>query len=173
MNNLLCPFRVKVQGHEEGRIYPPLLMLKYGEVTQEDIEANVEVLLTFIVEYEMENSLSHAIEVGQKFFSFYLLCFTCVSWQQFCLSHYVQTVPAATLYLFPSYLSMLNLKPHVHWYLFFLSPSLPPLPAAILCLPTVPILLFSILSLREKYVRSQFSIFRLGCGMENSNFDSW
>jgi hypothetical protein len=35
---------VKVRGHEEeGRIYPPLLMLKYGEVTQEDIEANVEV----------------------------------------------------------------------------------------------------------------------------------
>jgi hypothetical protein len=69
-----------VQGHEEeGRIYPPLLILKYGEVTQEDIEANVEVLLTFIVEYEMENSVSYAIEVGQKFFSLYPLCFICVS----------------------------------------------------------------------------------------------
>lgn len=80
MNNLLCPFRVKVQGHEEeGRIYPPLLMLKYGEVTQEDIEANVEVSLTFSVEYEMENSVSHSIEVGHKFLSFYPLCFTSVS----------------------------------------------------------------------------------------------
>jgi hypothetical protein len=56
---------VKVQGHEqEGQIYPPLLVLKYGEVTQEDIEANVEVPLTFNVEYEMENTVSHAIEVG-------------------------------------------------------------------------------------------------------------
>jgi len=76
----VCPFRVKVRGHEEeGRIYPPLLMLKYGEVTQEDIEANVEVSLTFSVEYEMENSVSHAIEVRQKFLSFYSLCFTYVS----------------------------------------------------------------------------------------------
>jgi len=54
-------------------------MLKYGEVTQEDIEANVEVSLTFSIEYEMENSVSHAIEVGHKFLSFYLLCFTSVS----------------------------------------------------------------------------------------------
>jgi hypothetical protein len=54
-----------VQGHEEeGRIYPPLLVLRYGEVTHEDIEANVEVPFTFSVEYEMENSVSHAIEVG-------------------------------------------------------------------------------------------------------------
>lgn len=54
-----------MQGHEEeGRIYPPFLVLKYGEVTQEDIEANVEVPFTFSVEYEMENSMSHAIEVG-------------------------------------------------------------------------------------------------------------
>jgi hypothetical protein len=56
---------VKVQGHkEEGQIYPPLLVLKYGEVTQEDTEANVEVPFTFSVEYEMENSMLHAIEVG-------------------------------------------------------------------------------------------------------------
>lgn len=54
-----------MQGHEEeGRIYPPLLVLKYGEVKQEDIEANVEVPFTFSVEYEMENSMSHAVEVG-------------------------------------------------------------------------------------------------------------
>lgn len=69
-----------MRGHEEeGQIYPPLLMLKYGEVTQEDIEANVEISLTFSVEYEMENSVSHAIEVGQKFLSFSLLCLTYVS----------------------------------------------------------------------------------------------
>jgi hypothetical protein len=70
---------VKVRGHEEeGQIYPPLLVLKYGELTQEDIEVNVEVTFTFSVEYEMENSVSHAIEVGQKFLFFYPLCFTCV-----------------------------------------------------------------------------------------------
>jgi hypothetical protein len=60
---------VKVRGREEeGQIYPPLLVLKYGEVTQEDIEANVEVPFTFSVEYEMESSVSRAIEVGQVFF---------------------------------------------------------------------------------------------------------
>jgi hypothetical protein len=56
---------VKVRGHkEEGQIYPPLLVLKYGEITQDDTETNAEVPFTFSVEYEMENSMSHAIEVG-------------------------------------------------------------------------------------------------------------
>jgi hypothetical protein len=56
---------VKVRGHEgEGQVYPPLLVLKYGEITQEDIETNAGVPLAFNVEYEMENSMSHAIEVG-------------------------------------------------------------------------------------------------------------
>lgn len=62
---MLCYYRVKVRGHEgEGQIYPPLLVLKYGEITQEDIETNAEVPFAFNVEYEMENSVSHAIEVG-------------------------------------------------------------------------------------------------------------
>jgi hypothetical protein len=39
-------------------------VLKYGEITQEDIETNAEVPFAFNVEYEMENSVSHAIEVG-------------------------------------------------------------------------------------------------------------
>lgn len=56
--------RVKVRGHEEeGQIYPPLLVLKYGEITQEDSDSSAEVPFTFSVEYEMENSMSHAIEV--------------------------------------------------------------------------------------------------------------
>ncbi|PSN51036.1 hypothetical protein C0J52_15421 [Blattella germanica] len=42
--------RVKVQSHEEeGRIYPPLLVLKYGEVNQQEIDENVEVSLSFKV----------------------------------------------------------------------------------------------------------------------------
>ncbi|KAJ4448147.1 hypothetical protein ANN_10160, partial [Periplaneta americana] len=60
-----CTLRVKIQEREEeGRIYPPLLVLKYGEITQEDIESDTHVSLTFSVEYEMDNSLSHAIEVS-------------------------------------------------------------------------------------------------------------
>jgi hypothetical protein len=56
---------VKVRGREdEGQIYPPLLVLKSGEITQEDIETYAEVPFSFSVEYEMENSMSHAIEVG-------------------------------------------------------------------------------------------------------------
>nr|CAD7441633.1 unnamed protein product [Timema bartmani] len=57
--------RVKVQGpKEEGRIYPPLLVVEYGELTQEDIQANVPVALHFSVDYNMDNDLYHAIEVS-------------------------------------------------------------------------------------------------------------
>nr|CAD7394278.1 unnamed protein product [Timema cristinae] len=57
--------RVKVQGpKEEGRIYPPLLVVEYGELTQEDIQANVPVALHFSVDYNMDNNLYHAIEVS-------------------------------------------------------------------------------------------------------------
>ncbi|KAJ9575177.1 hypothetical protein L9F63_025870, partial [Diploptera punctata] len=59
-----CVLRVKVRGREEGRIYPPLLILKYGEVNQQDIDDNVELSVSFKVEYEMENSMSHSIEVS-------------------------------------------------------------------------------------------------------------
>ena len=64
-SNLLHFHRVSVRGHkEEGQIYPPLLLIKYGEVNQQDIDDNVEVPISFQVEYEMENSMSHAIEVS-------------------------------------------------------------------------------------------------------------
>jgi hypothetical protein len=60
-------YRVKVRGHEEeGQIYPPLLVIEYGEITKEDIETDAEVPFAFSVEYEMENSMSHAIEVGTQ-----------------------------------------------------------------------------------------------------------
>jgi len=169
-------------------------MLKYGEVTQEDIQANVEVSLTFSIEYEMENSVSHAIEVGQKFPSFYPLCFTSVSWQHFCLSLYVQTIPAATLRLLhsliylcstlspmstdtsSSYLPLFHLFQLLSWpylYLYICVPLCSTCSAVTLCLLTIPILLCSILSFTGKYVRSKCSVVRLGCGMYNPGFESW
>lgn len=58
---------VRLQGtEEEGKIYVPYLIVDYGELTREEIEKNVLVSLKFEVHYEMDNTLSHALEVQHK-----------------------------------------------------------------------------------------------------------
>ncbi|KAK6624732.1 hypothetical protein RUM44_011592 [Polyplax serrata] len=61
---------VKLVGQEEeGKIFVPYLDVNYGEITREEIERGDLVSLSFSVVYEMDNSLSHALEVSMGVFS--------------------------------------------------------------------------------------------------------
>lgn len=71
--------RVKVQeSPEEGKIYPPLLIVEYGELTENDVAANLPVKIKFEVEYNMENRITYIMDVCILIFSNSL--YLSVSW---------------------------------------------------------------------------------------------
>ena len=73
-----------------------------------------------------------------------------------------------------SYLPLFHLFQLLPWpylYLCFYVPLCSTCSAANLCLLTFLILKCSILSLTGKYARSKCSVVRLGCGMDNPNFE--
>ena len=59
-------------GNEKGRVYPPLLIIEYGELTSESIQKNDMVQLHFKVSFEMDSNMTHAIEVSNPVIA---LCF--------------------------------------------------------------------------------------------------
>ncbi|XP_049787619.1 meckelin isoform X2 [Schistocerca cancellata] len=60
-----CKLRVKLQGSEGGgRIYPPLLVIDYGEITEEEIKKDIKVSVSFMIEYEMDSRFAHSVEVA-------------------------------------------------------------------------------------------------------------
>lgn len=44
------------------------MILEYGELTHEDIETNANVEFVFSVDYQMDNDISHIIDVCASFF---------------------------------------------------------------------------------------------------------
>lgn len=50
--------------NEPGKIFPPLLVVKYDELTKEEIAANVEVSVEYKVTYSLaDDEMNSAIEV--------------------------------------------------------------------------------------------------------------
>jgi len=47
----------------EGNIYPPFMVLEYGQITDENISSNAVFPVTFTVEFYMENDILHYIDV--------------------------------------------------------------------------------------------------------------
>lgn len=56
---------------DEGKIYPPFLILEYGELTPDDIGTNTFVQFIFSVDFYMDNDILHIIDVSFLFFIFY------------------------------------------------------------------------------------------------------
>lgn len=56
---------IKVQsGIDIGKVYPPLLIIEYAELSGEQLKNNVMVPLHVDISFESENKLAHAIEVS-------------------------------------------------------------------------------------------------------------
>ena len=62
-------FRVKTrrEKEDEGKIYPPFLILEYGELTNDDIAMNSLINFSFTVDYYMDNDIPHIIDVSNVF----------------------------------------------------------------------------------------------------------
>lgn len=62
---LFC-YRVQAQREieNEGNIYPPFMVLEYGQITDENITSNEMLSVTFTVEFYMENDLLHYVDVS-------------------------------------------------------------------------------------------------------------
>ncbi|KAJ1524437.1 hypothetical protein ONE63_010934 [Megalurothrips usitatus] len=57
--------RVKVQsGNDRGRVYPPLLVVDYAEISAEALQTNLMVPIEFSISFEMDNRVAHSIEVA-------------------------------------------------------------------------------------------------------------
>lgn len=58
-------FRVQAQREieNEGNIYPPFMVLEYGQITNENISLNEVFPVTFTVEFYMENDILHYVDV--------------------------------------------------------------------------------------------------------------
>lgn len=62
---LLYFSRVRVQnGNDKGRVFPPLVVIEYSELSSEALQNNVMVPLQVEISFEMDNNIAHAIEVG-------------------------------------------------------------------------------------------------------------
>ncbi|XP_063221567.1 meckelin isoform X2 [Bacillus rossius redtenbacheri] len=71
--------RVRVRGSDgEGRIYPPLVVVEYGELTPEDLRANRPVTLTFSTDYHMDNNFFYAVEVSVGVLSALAVLWACL-----------------------------------------------------------------------------------------------
>ncbi|XP_067004734.2 meckelin [Anabrus simplex] len=99
-----CEIRVKVQNkEEEGRIYPPLMVVTYGEITRDDIDAGTLVTLHFSVKYEMTNSFQYSIEVAMGVLCALAAVWSCVetwSYSRRCGHMIIDIVTLARLALF-------------------------------------------------------------------------
>lgn len=47
----------------EGSIYPPFMVLEYGQITNENISSNEVFPVTFTAEFYMENDILHYVDV--------------------------------------------------------------------------------------------------------------
>ena len=65
-SNSACYFySVKVQErNERGKIFPPLLVVEYDELTKDEITENVEVSVEYKVTYSLaDDEITNAVEV--------------------------------------------------------------------------------------------------------------
>uniref|UniRef100_A0A1B6EQU8 Meckelin n=1 Tax=Cuerna arida TaxID=1464854 RepID=A0A1B6EQU8_9HEMI len=51
------------QGEDQGRIYPPLLILKYGEITAKDLAADKPLDVSFTVDFYMDSRVTYTIDI--------------------------------------------------------------------------------------------------------------
>lgn len=65
ITNFLFHYRVQAQREieNEGNIYPPFMVLEYGQITNENISLNGIFPVTFMVEFYMENDILHYVDV--------------------------------------------------------------------------------------------------------------
>ncbi|CAH0381316.1 unnamed protein product [Bemisia tabaci] len=82
---------------EEGRIYPPLLILEYAELKGEEVESNLNVNLSFSVEFIMENDLPHIIDVSLGVSSAFAVVWSAIQTWSYSRRNGRVTIDAVTL----------------------------------------------------------------------------
>jgi len=67
LNVLFYIFNYSVQAQREfeneGSIFPPFIVIEYGQITNENISLNEAFPVTFTVEFYMENDILHYVDV--------------------------------------------------------------------------------------------------------------
>lgn len=58
--------KTRREKEDEGKIYPPFLILEYGELTNDDIQTNALIHFSFSVDYYMDNDIPHIIDVSHR-----------------------------------------------------------------------------------------------------------
>lgn len=60
-----CLFRIRRKGKgERSKIYPPLIVVQYGELNSNEIKENVDVHMEFSISYELDGAnLGNGMEV--------------------------------------------------------------------------------------------------------------
>ncbi|XP_050521919.1 meckelin isoform X2 [Daktulosphaira vitifoliae] len=67
----------------EGNIYPPFMVLEYGQITNENISLNVPFSVTFEVEFYMENDALHYIDMTLGILSGCVFIWSCIhTWSE-------------------------------------------------------------------------------------------
>lgn len=65
----ICVYSVQAQREieYEGSIYPPFMVLEYGQITNENVTSNGMISATFSAEFYMENDILHYVDVRHRF----------------------------------------------------------------------------------------------------------
>lgn len=59
-------YRIRVRdGQEEGMIYPPLLILSYGEVTRDEMEKNANFKVFLNVYFQKNDTVKRSFDVSR------------------------------------------------------------------------------------------------------------
>uniref|UniRef100_A0A2S2RB76 Meckelin n=1 Tax=Sipha flava TaxID=143950 RepID=A0A2S2RB76_9HEMI len=67
----------------EGNIYPPFIVLEYDQITNENISLGDVFLVTFTVEFYMENDILHYVDMGLGILSGCVFIWSCIhTWSE-------------------------------------------------------------------------------------------
>ncbi|XP_060849332.1 meckelin isoform X2 [Rhopalosiphum padi] len=67
----------------EGNIYPPFMVLEYGQITDENISSNELCPVTFTVEFYMENDILHYVDMSLGILSGCVFIWSCIhTWSE-------------------------------------------------------------------------------------------
>ncbi|XP_068992594.1 meckelin [Neodiprion pinetum] len=93
---------IKVQNKEEkGKIFPPLLMIEYGELLNEHVRQNVEVQISYKITYILaDNDMYNAIEVSTGVLSSLAVAFAAIKAWSHCKRNGSEVPNTSTFFWF-------------------------------------------------------------------------
>lgn len=60
--------QIRVQNHDKGMIFPPLLVLEYDTMSYNDYENKEKITFNFEIKYFSQENMGHSIEVRNEFY---------------------------------------------------------------------------------------------------------